>query len=142
MWSDRRTGGTVRTPSPTSPMGGPKRIAAIAGDSVAPVASVIDVDAKRVTEAIDKERSRTHTSGVPDARAALQIRDPRNRERFLRVSWHPSRRTIVVSQWRDGLCVASTPVEIEELPALIGLLVQVLEDAENTSIPAAPPSVA
>lgn len=41
---------------------------------------------------------------------------------------------MVLSHWRDGVCVASTPVDLGELPALIGVLVEALGDAA-----AAPP---
>ena len=36
---------------------------------------------------------------------------------------------MVLSHWRDGICVASTPVDPTELPALIGVLVDALGDA-------------
>ncbi len=42
---------------------------------------------------------------------------------------HPEQRKVVLSHWRDGLCVASTPVEITEVPALIGLLADAMGDA-------------
>ncbi|HEX3841510.1 MAG TPA: hypothetical protein VHU85_12005 [Acidimicrobiales bacterium] len=61
--------------------------------------------------------------------AHLQIVDPRNAERHLRVSWHANKRVVVFSQWRDGVCVATTPVELAEIPAVIGVLVSALEDA-------------
>ena len=35
----------------------------------------------------------------------------------------------MLSHWRDGLCVASTPVEIAEVPALIGILADAMGDA-------------
>jgi hypothetical protein len=51
---------------------------------------------------------------------------------------------VVLSHWRDGVCVASTPVDIEELPGLIGVLVGALGDAAAGSDPPAsmnpPPS--
>jgi hypothetical protein len=65
--------------------------------------------------------------------AHLQIVDPRNAERHLRVSWHATKRVVVFSQWRDGVCVATTPVEVEEIPAVIGVLVGALEDASKTA---------
>ena len=42
---------------------------------------------------------------------------------------HPEQEKIVLSHWRDGLCVASTPVELTEIPALIGVLADALGDA-------------
>ena len=44
---------------------------------------------------------------------------------------------MVLSHWREGICVASTPVDVTELPALIGVLVDALGDAAAT-----PPSPA
>ncbi len=35
----------------------------------------------------------------------------------------------MLSHWRDGICVASTPVELDELPELIALLADALGDA-------------
>lgn len=63
--------------------------------------------------------------------AHLQIVDPRNADRHLRVSWHASKRVVVFSQWRDGVCVATTPVELAEIPGVIGVLVSALEDAST-----------
>jgi hypothetical protein len=65
--------------------------------------------------------------------AHLQIVDPRNAERHLRVSWHATKRVVVFSQWRDGVCVATTPVELAEIPAVIGVLIRALEDASKSA---------
>lgn len=35
----------------------------------------------------------------------------------------------MLSHWRDGLCVASTPIELSEVSALIGVLADALGDA-------------
>jgi hypothetical protein len=35
----------------------------------------------------------------------------------------------VLSHWRDGVCVASTPIELSEVPALIGVLADALGEA-------------
>jgi hypothetical protein len=40
---------------------------------------------------------------------------------------------VVLSHWRDGICVASTPIEFTEIPALIGVLADALGDALPTS---------
>jgi hypothetical protein len=42
---------------------------------------------------------------------------------------------VVLSHWRDGVCVASTPVDLGELPALIGVLAEALGDAAAISPP-------
>jgi hypothetical protein len=63
--------------------------------------------------------------------AHLQIDDRRDGDRHLRVSWHASRQVVVFSQWRQGVCVASTPVELADIPAVIGVLVDALVDASR-----------
>ena len=73
----------------------------------------------------------------------LDIGDPRGDGRFLRLSWHQNRRVIVVSQWREGVCISSTPVGIEHLAKLVGFLVGALQEAVSLPVvPAAtrPPS--
>jgi len=73
--------------------------------------------------------------------AHLQIDDRRNGDRHLRVSWHASRQVVVFSQWRQGVCVATTPVELADIPAVIGVLVDALVDAsEGAPSNAAPPT--
>jgi hypothetical protein len=59
----------------------------------------------------------------------LSIPDARGDGATLRVTRHPKQRKIVLSHWRDGVCVASTPVELHEVPALIGVLADALGDA-------------
>jgi hypothetical protein len=59
----------------------------------------------------------------------VEIKDLRDSDRRLRVAWHASKRTVVVSQWRGGICVASTPFDIGEVPNLIELLVGALGEA-------------
>jgi hypothetical protein len=45
------------------------------------------------------------------------------------VTKHPEQRKVVLSHWREGVCVASTPVDVSEVPALIGVLADALGDA-------------
>ncbi len=59
----------------------------------------------------------------------LSIPDARGKGATLRVTRHPEQRKIVLSHWREGLCVASTPVDEAELSALIGVLADALGDA-------------
>jgi hypothetical protein len=59
----------------------------------------------------------------------LDIADPRQRGGYLRLSWHAAGRVIVVSQWRDGVCVATTPVGVQHLGALVGFLIGALQEA-------------
>ncbi len=69
---------------------------------------------------------------------SLSIPDARGQEAHLRVTRHPEQRKVVLSHWRDGLCVASTPVEVGEVPAFIGILADALGDAVDTSAQAPP----
>ncbi|HWE68395.1 MAG TPA: hypothetical protein VG298_17280 [Acidimicrobiales bacterium] len=62
----------------------------------------------------------------------LSIPDARGQGASLRVTRHPEQRKIVLSHWRDGLCVASTPIELSEVSALIGVLADALGDAIDT----------
>jgi hypothetical protein len=48
------------------------------------------------------------------------------------VTRHPEQGKVVLSHWRDGLCVASTPIELREVSALIGVLADALGDAIDT----------
>jgi hypothetical protein len=57
------------------------------------------------------------------------VPDVRDELRYLRVTWHPDRRIVVLSHWRDDICLASTPIELDQISKLIGLLVAALEDA-------------
>ena len=50
----------------------------------------------------------------------------------MRVTRQPGQRKVVFSHWRDGRCVASTPIELGEVPGLIGLLVDALGAAVDT----------
>lgn len=64
--------------------------------------------------------------------ARQQVPDQRDGGRHLRVSWHPTRRVVVFSHWRDGVCVATTPVELAEIPSIIAVLVKALGDASQS----------
>jgi hypothetical protein len=57
------------------------------------------------------------------------IPDARGHGASLRVTRHPEQRKVVLSHWRDGLCVASTPIELSEVSALIGVFADALGDA-------------
>lgn len=59
---------------------------------------------------------------------SLSIPDPRGQGAVLRVTKHPEQRKVVLSHWRDGVCVASTPVDVSEVPGLIGVLVDAMGD--------------
>jgi hypothetical protein len=67
----------------------------------------------------------------------LNIPDARGHGASLRVTRHPEQRKIVLSHWRDGVCVASTPIELSEVSGLIGVLADALGDALDDSAPRA-----
>ena len=56
----------------------------------------------------------------------LNIPDARGRGATLRVTRQPGQRRVVFSHWSDGRCVASTPIELGDVPGLIAVLVDAL----------------
>jgi hypothetical protein len=84
---------------------------------------------------LDSGTGRVHTHVVGALPNRLNIPDARGRGASLRVTRHSEQRKVVLSHWRDGVCVASTPVDLGELPALIGVLVEALGDAAAISPP-------
>ena len=75
---------------------------------------------------------------------SLAIPDARGSRATLRVTGHPEQGKIVLSHWRDGVCVASTPIELSEVSALIGVMADALGDAISSNEPAtgATPTIA
>jgi hypothetical protein len=72
---------------------------------------------------------------------SLSLPDARGHGATLRVTRHPEQNKVVLSHWRDGVCVASTPIELTEVSALIGVLADALSDAiDLTSPPSGAPS--
>jgi len=82
--------------------------------------------------AVDNRSEEVHTAGMGGYAAQLQISDRRDGARHLRLSWHATRRVVVFSHWRDGVCVASTPVEVAEIPTMIEVLVKALADTSRS----------
>jgi hypothetical protein len=68
----------------------------------------------------------------------LVVADARGHGASLRVTRHPQQRKVVLSHWRNGICVASTPVEVSELPGIISVLADALGEAAQDS-PGPPP---
>ncbi|MBF6556293.1 MAG: hypothetical protein IVW52_08980 [Acidimicrobiales bacterium] len=62
----------------------------------------------------------------------LSIPDARGGGANLRVTGHADQGKVVVSHWRDGVCVASTPIELSQVPALIAVLANALGQAVAT----------
>ncbi|HEY1828389.1 MAG TPA: hypothetical protein VGF87_10230 [Acidimicrobiales bacterium] len=65
----------------------------------------------------------------------LAIPDARGQGATLRVTRHTEQHKVVLSHWREGVCVASTPIELTEVPALIGVLADALGDAIDRDVP-------
>ena len=82
---------------------------------------------------LDTGSVEVHTLCVGSLPNRLNIPDARGRGASLQVTSHSGQRKVVLSHWRDGICVASTPVDLSELPALIGVLAEALGDAASTA---------
>jgi hypothetical protein len=68
----------------------------------------------------------------------LYFSDARGNDRYLRVTWHADTSTIVLSHWRDDICVATTGVSLQDATRLIGLIVGALK--ESASVPVIVPT--
>src|SRR6516162_9007092 len=66
---------------------------------------------------------------------SLSIPDSRGHGSTLRVTRHPEQNKVVLSHWRDGVCVASTPIDLTDVSALIGVLADALSDAIDMTSP-------
>jgi hypothetical protein len=58
----------------------------------------------------------------PVPAAASIFLDARGADRALRVSWHTEADLVVLSMWRENVCVGSFRLAIDEVPDLIGFL--------------------
>lgn len=61
--------------------------------------------------------------------------DARDGERALRVTWHPEAGCVVLSTWRDDVCVATTRLTPADAARLVGVLANGL--AESAAAPGA-----
>ena len=61
----------------------------------------------------------------------MLIEDQRHRGGYLRATWHPEQRAVVISHWHDDICTASTTLSVGDLSKLISLLVSALTDAAS-----------
>ena len=50
------------------------------------------------------------------------VLDARGADRALRVSWHTEADLVVLSMWRENVCVSSFQLAIDEVPDLIAFL--------------------
>jgi hypothetical protein len=60
--------------------------------------------------------------------------DQRDAGRALRVTWHQELDAVVVSIWRDDVCVATAHVDVDDIPRLVQALVSGL--AQRPSVTA------
>lgn len=58
--------------------------------------------------------------------------DARGGDRALRVSWHHESGLVVLSLWRENVCVGSFRLAAEEVPELIAMLRTGLDQAHDT----------
>ncbi|MBM6403975.1 hypothetical protein JQN72_06935 [Phycicoccus sp. CSK15P-2] len=62
------------------------------------------------------------------------VPDVRGEGRALRVTWHPEADVVVLSVWRENVCVATTRVAPADVPALVEVLVGGLADASGARV--------
>ena len=66
---------------------------------------------------------------LPLPRTGEVFLDARSDRRALRVSWHHEQALVVLSLWRDNVCAATFRVRVEDVPDLVGVLRDGLEEA-------------
>jgi hypothetical protein len=90
-----------------------------------------------VAMAASAEEVHNRTVDQPESSRVL-IEDQRGNGGFLRVTWHPDRKVLLVSHWRNDLCTATTIVGISDIPKLVSLLAAALADAATRHIAQSP----
>ncbi len=63
-----------------------------------------------------------------DGGRSAVVPDARGEGRALRATWHHEAGVVVLSMWRDNVCVATVPLEPEDVPALLEILAAGLAD--------------
>ena len=66
-------------------------------------------------------------------RAGAVFLDPRGEDRSLRVTWHQESQLVVLSLWRDNVCAGTFRLAADEVPDLIAMLRQGLDQAYATA---------
>jgi len=59
--------------------------------------------------------------------------DPRGEDRSLRVTWHQDAQLVVLSLWRDNVCAGTFRLSADEVPDLIALRRQGLDQAYDAA---------
>jgi hypothetical protein len=65
------------------------------------------------------------------------LADMRGGDQYLRATWHAESATIVFSHWVGEVCMASTPVGLNESTKLIDLQVRALSEVASRRVPPA-----
>jgi hypothetical protein len=60
--------------------------------------------------------------------------DSRGGDRALRVSWHHDSGLVVLSLWRDNVCAGSFRLGVDEVPDLIAMLRNGLDQAYDVAL--------
>ena len=60
--------------------------------------------------------------------------DSRGGDRALRVSWHHDSGLVVLSLWRDNVCAGSFRLSVDEVPDLIAMLRNGLDQAYDVAL--------
>ena len=68
---------------------------------------------------------------APGTRAVFL--DPRGDDRSLRVTWHQESQLVVLSLWRDNVCAGTFRLAADEVPDLIVMLRQGLDEAYDAA---------
>jgi hypothetical protein len=63
--------------------------------------------------------------------------DPRDPQRWLRVSWHPETASFVISTWHIDKCVAAIHLPAADMPRLLSAMTSALADAVPDPLSAA-----
>ena len=77
--------------------------------------------------------SQWHMAQQRTPRTGTVFLDPRGEDRSLRVSWHQESQLVVLSLWRDNVCAGTFRLAADEVPDLIALLRQGLDQAYDTA---------
>ncbi len=66
-------------------------------------------------------------------RTGMVLPDLRGDGRSLRATWHQDQQVVVLSLWRNNLCVGTFRLAADEVPDLIALLRHGLEEAHDAA---------
>lgn len=73
-------------------------------------------------------------NATPLPRTGEVYLDARSPARALRVSWHEDAGVVVLSLWRNGQCMGSFRLDIDDVPDLIDVLRAGLESSYNDAL--------